>query len=85
MPLSAAQIDCQGECSWGWVLNDSVEHWNFLDENTTCSLYCSCSPPEVAGEFNGQVVFTPCQPPTEQSMRQGESMTDYIARVSGNS
>lgn len=50
--------NCSGECSWGWV--QEVEWWNFLPENNTCDMSCYCTPPEIKGEFDGQVVFTPC-------------------------
>lgn len=73
------EINCNGECSWAWV--KQVGHWNYIQENSSCVIYCSCEEPEITGEFDGQIVFTPCQPPIDTSQRIGESEEEYSNRL----
>ena len=73
------EINCSGECSWLWA--KQVGYWNFSPENSTCSNYCSCEVPAITGEFDGQIVFTPCQQPVDTSQRVGETEQEYTNRI----
>jgi len=75
------ETNCGGECSWRWVQNDYISHWNFVTENTSCNLSsCLCTPPEITGEFDGQIVFTPCQQPVSRN-NINQIFENYARRI----